>query len=500
MESYATEAPEIASDPAKFEKDSGFRSLEAESATQDRVDRHVVDFDGPDDPENPLNWSNTRKWCLVGLISAMTLVTNLATLMCAPAAPLILREFSSNNQLYQTLLVSIWELGEAFGPLFIAPLSEIYGRAPVYNAVNILFCIFSIAGAVSTNMHMFIAFRFLNGITVGAIVLNPCIVGDLFVTERRGNAMAIEGIAPLIGPVLGPVIGGYVSQAIGWRWLFWLAAIFAGVTEIGFLAFFRETYKVRILERKAARLRKVTGDDSYRSVHHVTHTIMGFLTVSVMRPARMLFLSPVIFLLGLYVALVYAYTYVLLTTMTEVFEQRYGFSTGSASLTFLGLGIGLTAGLLLCQATLDRYVSRAQTRGAMTPEQRLPPMIAGGLVIPAALLWYGWTVQARAPWTAPVVATATLGFGVAATVLPAFSYLVDAFGLHSASAVAATICLRCVAGAAFPLVAPSLYDRLGVGWGTSVLAVVALVFLPVPLLLMRFGERVRLRSRLLVTY
>ena len=258
--------------------------------------------------------------------------------MCAPAAPLILREFSSNNQLYQTLLVSIWELGEAFGPLFIAPLSEIYGRAPVYNVVNIFFCIFSIAGAVSTNIHMFIAFRFLNGITVGAIVLNPSIVGDLFVTEKRGNAMAIEGIAPLIGPVLGPVIGGYVSQAIGWRWLFWLAAIVAGVTEIGFLAFFRETYKVRILEIKAARLRKSTGDDSYRSVHHVTHTMVGFLTVSVMRPARMLVLSPVIFLLGLYVALVYAYTYVLLTTLTEVFETKYGFSTGSASLTFLGLG------------------------------------------------------------------------------------------------------------------------------------------------------------------
>ena len=60
-----------------------------------------------------------------------------------------------------------------------------------------------------------------------------------------------------------------------------------------------------------------------------------------MRPARMLVLSPVIFLLGLYVALVYAYTYVLLTTMTEVFEKDYGFSTGSASLTFLGLGTSI---------------------------------------------------------------------------------------------------------------------------------------------------------------
>lgn len=92
MESYATEAPEIASDPAKLEKDSGFRSLEAESATQDRVDRHVVDFDGPDDPENPLNWSNTRKWCLVGLISAMTLVTY------APSLPSVTLSLTHQSQ------------------------------------------------------------------------------------------------------------------------------------------------------------------------------------------------------------------------------------------------------------------------------------------------------------------------------------------------------------------------------------------------------------------
>ena len=99
----------------------------------------------------------------------------------------------------------------------------------------------------------------------------------------------------------------------------------------------------------------------------------------------------------------------------------------------------------------------------MKPEQRLPPMIIGGLVIPLALLWYGWTVQAHVHWIAPVIATAILGFGVAATVLPAFSYLVDAFGVHSASAIAANICLRCVAGATFPLVGPGLYDRVGVG-------------------------------------
>lgn len=75
MGDFATEAPETPSDLSTFEKDVAFRPFEAKSTTKGEVDRHVVDFNGPDDPENPLNWSNTRKWCLMGLISAMTLVT-----------------------------------------------------------------------------------------------------------------------------------------------------------------------------------------------------------------------------------------------------------------------------------------------------------------------------------------------------------------------------------------------------------------------------------------
>ena len=73
---------------------------------------------------------------------------NLATLMCAPAAPLIFNDFSPTNRLDETLLVSIWKLGEAFGPVLIAPLSKMCGRALIYHGANMLFCIFSVASAV----------------------------------------------------------------------------------------------------------------------------------------------------------------------------------------------------------------------------------------------------------------------------------------------------------------------------------------------------------------
>ncbi|KAG8526995.1 uncharacterized protein KY384_008424 [Bacidia gigantensis] len=286
---------------------------------------HLVCFNRSDDPLDPQNWP-ARKKC------------NLATLMCAPAAPVILEEFSSANRLYEVLQVSIWELGEAFGPLLIAPLSEMYGRAPIYHAANVLFCIFSVASALSSSLSMLITFRFFNGIAVASVVLNPSIVGDIFITEERGGAMSILTVLPLLGPCIGPVIGGYVTQSIGWRWLFWLAAVFAGVVEIAFAFFFCETYKVQILRRKARLLRKQTGDPMYRSEHDVVFDLATFLTTSIIRPVRMTILSPIIFLLSLYVAVVFAYTYILFTTLTKVFGDNYQFSTSSASLTFLGLG------------------------------------------------------------------------------------------------------------------------------------------------------------------
>ena len=419
--------------------------------------------------------------------------------MCAPAAPLISKNFSSVSQLDQTLLVSIWELGEAFGPLLIAPLSEMFGRAPVYHAANILFCVFSIASAVSSNMNMLIAFRFFNGIAVASVVLNPSIIGDIFITEQRGSAMSIMTLAPLLGPVLGPVAGGYISQSIGWRWLFWLAAIFAAAIEIGLALFFKETYKVQILRCKATNLRKETGDPSFRSEHDNAFSTKAFLTTSIIRPAKMLILSPIIFLLSFYVAVVFAYTYILFTTMTEVFQSTYGFSTGSASLTFLGLGVGFIIGMFGCTASLDRYVRKMKSRGGMKPEHRLPPMVVGGVLVPITLFWYGWTIEKHVHWIVPILATAVLGIAVISTKIPAFSYLVDAFGIHAASALASNITLRSLTGAFLPLVAPPLYNRLGLGWGNSLLGFIAIAFMPVPFILMKYGASIRSRSKLMVT-
>lgn len=152
-----------------------------------------------------------------------------------------------------------------------------------------------------------------------------------------------------------------------------------------------------------------------------------------------------------------------------------------------------------CRASLDRYVKKMKSRGGMKPEHRLPPMVLGGLLVPISLFWYGWAIEAHVHWIVPIIATTVLGIAVISTMIPAFSYLVDAFGIHAASALAANITLRSTTGAFLPLVAPPLYSRLGLGWGNSLLGFIALAFMPVPLLMMKYGEQIRNRSKLLVT-
>jgi multidrug resistance protein len=150
----------------------------------------------------------------------------LASSMFAPGVPAVLKAFNSNSQILATFVVSVYLIGFAFGPLVVAPLSEIWGRYWVYCGGNVLFIIFAIACALSNSMGELIAFRFLHGIAgVVPLTIGGGSIADIMPVEKRGGAMAIWAIGPLLGPVAGPVAAGYLVEATSWRWVFWLLAI-----------------------------------------------------------------------------------------------------------------------------------------------------------------------------------------------------------------------------------------------------------------------------------
>lgn len=234
----------------------------------------------------------------------------------------------------------------------------------------------------------------------------------------------------------------------------------------------------------------------------------------------MLFLSPIVFLLSLYVAVIYGYLYLLFTTITEVFEENYHFSEGSVGLAYLGIGIGSMIGLLLLGLISDRLLKymTARNGGTSKPEYRLPPMIPGALFVPLALFMYGWTAEKHDPWIVPIIGTSFLGVGMLIAfvsakliaipfciVLTSFqmttsTYLVDAYTIYSASAIAANTVFRSLIGAILPMAGPSMYAALGLGWGNSLLGFIALALAPLPIVFYLYGERIRNSKRFRVEF
>ena len=110
--------------------------------------------------------------------------------MLAPAIPQVLQEFRSTNTDLGTFVVSVYLLGYAFGPLFLAPCSEIYGRLPVYHACTALFILANVACAKAVNMPMLIVFRFITGVFgAGPLTVGPGSVADCFAQGERGKVM-----------------------------------------------------------------------------------------------------------------------------------------------------------------------------------------------------------------------------------------------------------------------------------------------------------------------
>lgn len=264
----------------------------------------------------------------------------------------------------------------------------------------------------------------------------------------------------------------------------------------------RETYAPVLLERKAAQLRKSTGNPNLRSKMATNIPPAELFKRSIIRPLKMLLFSPIVLLMSIYVSVQYGVLYLLFTTITFVFEQQYHFSTGAVGLSYLGSGIGMILGMGILGVMSDKLINKAIAKGNVKPEHRLPLIltIPGGIALPVGLFMYGWTVEKNVHWIAPIIGTAFIGVGILAGMMTIQTYLVDAFTLHAASAIAANTVLRSIFGAVLPLCGLDMYDALGLGWGNSLLGFIALALIPVPVLFRFYGERIRTNPKFAVTF
>lgn len=205
------------------------------------------------------------------------------------------------------------------------------------NACNIVFILATLLASFAPTASILIGARFLTGLAVASNVLNPSIVGDMFISEQRGTAMSFIMLAPLIGGAVGPAISGAIAETMGWREMLWICAGLATVCEIAFLTFFRETFKVPILNRRAAKLRKDTGDLTYRTVFEIENAQKkgSQLWEQILRPFVVIWGSGVLQALSLIEAVAFTYFYVMSTTLPGILEDMYNLSAAATGAAFI---------------------------------------------------------------------------------------------------------------------------------------------------------------------
>lgn len=346
---------------------------------------------------------------------------------------------------------------------------------------------------------MVIAFRFLTGCFLSILTLGPAIVGDLFQMEQTGMTMALATGTQMIADFISPLAGAYIAQDLGWRWSIWLAAIVLGFFSLLLLVVLRETYAVVILRRKAERLQRESADGKkYRSKHQA-RVDASTISETVLKPMHILSKSPILVLTTSYMATKYGLVSLIIATITETMESTYPtvFHSGSVGLTFLSLAIGNTIALIFYSLTSDRYViyERGKKGDAFKPESRLLHLLVAVIILPLGFLIYGWTLAFHIQYIVPLIGTSLAGFSMTLSALSIETYVVDVYKIYGASAIAAGVIFRAAFGAFLPLIGPPLYQSIGLGWGNSVLALMAAIFIPPVALLMRYGDWFRSKER-----
>ncbi|KAF3074155.1 hypothetical protein CFAM422_003804 [Trichoderma lentiforme] len=466
------------------------------------LEKGIIAWEHEEDPLNPRNYPPLRKWFLLSLVSGITLISPLASSIFAPAVANAAEEFNVTSTTVRSLGVTAYLFGYGFGPLFLSPLSEIYGRRIILSIATSFFVLFQIGCALAPNFASIIVFRLLTGIGGSAcLTIGGGVVSDLFEPEQRGVAMAIFSAGPLFGPVLGPICGGFIAQGAGWRWVFWVLVIVGGTFTLFVMIFNRETNPVIIIQRKTDRLRKELNrpelrsyyDDSSNQKSKTAHFIHRLTT-----PFQLLFRSPIVAVVAIYIAVIYGCLYLLFTTVTEVFQSVYHWSEQISGLSYIGLGMGFLAGQVAFGLLSDKVLIKLKARnnGVFEPEMRLPLTIPFSFFVPVSFFWYGWSVKAQTHWIVPIIGLFPFAFGMIGIFGTLQTYVIDCFPRYAASGIAAITVTRSFAGALLPLAGPPMYKALGYGWGNSLLGFVTLGLISMPIMFNRVGASLRKSSPL----
>ncbi|KAJ6788089.1 hypothetical protein PWT90_02536 [Aphanocladium album] len=204
---------------------------------------------------SPLDWSPARKSVLLVLSCIATFFTAYTPGAYSPAAGLMAQDFHTSRTAVMAGITTFCA-GFGFAPMALAPLSEAWGRYPIFVAAGIVFVVFQALCSVMPHVAGMLVCRFFVG--VGASVFSAVVGGviaDLWGKEDRNTPMALFSGSVLLGTGAGPLVSAALVNVIkdrkrAWQWTFWHQVMMDAVLVLFLIVFFKESRASVLLTRK----------------------------------------------------------------------------------------------------------------------------------------------------------------------------------------------------------------------------------------------------------
>ncbi|KUI72374.1 putative transporter mfs2 [Cytospora mali] len=459
-----------------------------------------VTFDtdtGKAGPRHPRDWTMPYRIWVIFCVSYSTWVIILYSTSYTATLPGLMADFHEPSETIVTLGVTTYLLGLAVGSLIVAPMSELFGRRPVYLICLVASTLLIIPCALATSLAEIIVVRFF-GAAFGAVMIcnGAGTIADISTEDDRALYMSMWSIAPLNGPVTGPLIGGFVYEYLGWRWDNWLVLILTGAAVV-LMTTVRETYAPVILKQKAAKHRKDEDDERYWCQYDSKRSTAQLMKVNLSRPFVLSFTEPILWFFNIWISVIYGILYLCFVAYPIVFEQQRGWGPGQTGLSFIGIGIGTM--IAICLEPFWRKIINSHPKdpetGRVSPEASASIMSIGAILTPIGQLVFSWTcLPTTIHWAIPIAFGIPFGCGNTLCFIYGSNYLAGAYGYFAASALAGNAVMRSIFGATLPLAGSTMYAALTPQWAGTLLGLMEVVLVPIPIIFYRYGAKIRARS------
>ncbi|KAK2593302.1 hypothetical protein QQS21_008984 [Conoideocrella luteorostrata] len=422
----------------------------------------VAAEDDAEDADNVYNrLSRRRKGLIVAIMSFCAFLSPMSSTSILAATPEVAKAYQTTGSIINVSNAG-YMVFMGISPIVWGPMSQVFGRWPVTMLTAILFFLLSLATALAPNLAAFFVFRALSAFEGTAfILLGAACLGDIYRPTERGTAIGWFMSGTLIGPALGPFIGGIIVTYSSWRSIFWLQTALAGTGVLGVFFLVPETAH----HKKIDDLNGLSGKDKAKAIMHMINPIR------VLRLFR--YWNQVLVACGSS-ALVWN-MYSLLTPIRYVLNPRFHLESPLLSgLFYLAPGTGYLVGTFMGGRWADHTVQVwiKKRNGVRIPEDRLRSSVPFmGLVMPACILVYGWTVdQAVGGIPVPVIALFIQGVGQLFSFPSLNTYCLDVMPGQGAEVVAANYFVRYLAGCLGTAVVLPAVEGVGVGWFSTISA------------------------------